>query len=257
LTPSIAAGPLAVLDGVRHGFFTRLGGVSAGVYESLNCGLGSRDGRALVTENRRRVAEAVGGTADNLATPFQVHGIDTAVVDTVWTPGKGPRADAVVTRRRAVVLGVGTADCGPILFADAGGGIIGAAHAGWRGALAGIAESAVAGMVALGAKRERIVAVLGPTISQQNYEVGSEVREAFLAQASDNASFFLPSPVAGRFMFDLPRYIVARLKAAGVDGSALHLCTYGEPERFFSYRRSTHRNEPDYGRLLSAISLAQ
>jgi YfiH family protein len=257
VTHPITAAPLSELNGLRHGFFTRRGGVSTGVYESLNCGLGSRDDRPLVLENRRRVAEGLGAGVERLATPFQVHGTDTVIVDEVWVPGQGPRTDALVTRHAGVVLAVGTADCGPILLADASAGIIGAAHAGWRGALAGIAESVVAAMEGLGARRERIVAVLGPTISRDNYEVGPEVRTAFLAQASDNDRFFLPSPASGRFMLDLPRYIVARLAAAGVEASALHLCTYGEPDRFFSYRRATHRHEADYGRLLSAITLAQ
>lgn len=253
----IAAPELAALPGIRHGFFTRAGGVSDGVYASLNCGLGSHDEPTNVAENRRRVAEAVGGNHDRLATPYQVHGTDTVVVDGAWLPGAGPKADATVTNRPGIVLGIGTADCGPILFADADARVIGAAHAGWRGALAGIAQSAIAAMETLGARRERIVAVLGPTISQEKYEVGAEVRGAFLGQDSDNARFFLPSATTGRFMFDLPRYIVAQLSEEGVAASALHLCTYADAGRFFSYRRTTHRGEADYGRLLSAIMLAE
>ena len=255
MTLPITAPSLTALPGIHHGFFTRVGGVSSGLYASLNCGLGSKDDRANLAENRRRVAEAVGCAVEKLATPYQVHGTDTVTVDQVWAPGQGPKADATVTDRPGIALGVGTADCGPILFADGEARVIGAAHAGWRGALAGVAESTVASMEQLGAKRERIVAVLGPTISQENYEVGAEVREAFLAQTSDNAHFFISSPTAGRFMFDLPRYIVAQLTAAGVAAGALHLCTYADPDRFFSYRRATHRSEADYGRLLSAICL--
>ena len=255
MTSPVIAPNLAALPGIRHGFFTRAGGVSSGLYVSLNCGLGSKDDREDVAENRRRVAEAVGCAVERLATPYQVHGTDTVIVDQVWAPGQGPKADATVTDRPGIALAVGTADCGPILFADAEARIIGAAHAGWRGALAGVAESAVASMERLGARRERIVAVLGPTISQENYEVGLEVRQAFLAETSDNQRFFIPSPTAGRFMFDLPRYIVTRLASTGVAASALHLCTYADPDRFFSYRRATHRGEADYGRLLSAICL--
>lgn len=256
MTTAISSRELAALPGIRHGFFTRAGGVSDGLYASLNCGLGSKDDKARVTENRRRVAGAVGGAVEMLASPYQVHGIDAVVVREPWRAGEGPRADATVTDRPGVVLGVGTADCGPILFADARARIIGAAHAGWRGALAGVAESTIAAMEQLGAKRDDIIAVLGPTISQENYEVGDEVRAAFLEQSGENARFFTPASAAGKFMLDLPRYIVARLKAAGVSADALHLCTYADPERFFSYRRATHRGEADYGRLLSAITLS-
>jgi polyphenol oxidase len=248
--------PRLALAGVRHGFFTRVGGVSTGMYTSLNCGIGSRDERAAIAENRARVATAMGATTDRLATPYQVHGVNTVTVTKVWAPGMGPKADAIVTNQRGVALGISTADCGPILFADAGARVIGAAHAGWRGALAGIGESAIAAMETLGARRKHIVAVLGPTISQANYEVGFEVRDRFVASDSKNGRFFKPSGQADHFLFDLPGVIVARLAAAGIAASAVNLCTYAEPERFFSYRRTTHQRDTDYGRMLSTIMLA-
>jgi hypothetical protein len=257
VTAAIEDERLAALPGIRHGFFTRAGGVSAGLYASLNCGIGSKDDRAHVLENRRRVTAALGAGADRLATPYQVHSADVVVVETVWPSGQGPKADATVTDRPGIVLGVGTADCGPILFADPEARVIGAAHAGWRGARAGIGEATVAAMEKLGAKRERIVAALGPTISQENYEVGGEVRDTFVGDDAANARFFIPSTVADRFMFDLPGFIVSQLVATGVTAGILQLCTYADAERFFSYRRATHLQESDYGRLLSAIVLTE
>jgi YfiH family protein len=251
----IKASSLA-LPGIRHGFFTREGGVSSGIYAALNCGIGSKDDRAMVLENRGRVAAAVGAPAEKLATPYQVHGTTTVTVTEVWAPGEGPKADAVVTSVPGIVLGVGSADCGPILLADAEAGVIGAAHSGWRGALAGIGESVIAAMEKLGAERRRIVAVLGPTISQPNYEVGAEVRLQFVTADEGYARFFAPSGREGHYLFDLPGAIVARLTAAGVMASSVGLCTYADEARFFSYRRTTHRGEPDYGRQLSVIMLA-
>ena len=248
--------PQLTLPGIRHGFFTREGGVSTGIYASLNGGIGSNDDRALVLENRGRMCAALGIKADRLATPYQVHGTNAVVVSEAWAPGEGPKADAVVTTVPGIALGVSHADCGPILLADAESGVIGAAHSGWRGALAGVAESVVAAMLAHGARREHIVAVLGPTISQPNYEVGAEVREAFVAASPADEALFVPSPREGRFLFDLPGAIVARLKAAGVAASSLGLCTYADARRFYSYRRATHSGEPDYGRLLSIIVLS-
>lgn len=247
---------LAALPGVRHGFFTRAGGVSSGLYAALNCGLGSKDDRVAVMENRRRVAAHLGIDVEQLVTPYQVHGIDAVAVDVAWRQGEGPKADAVVTDRPGIAVAVGTADCGPVLLADAEAGVVGAAHAGWRGALAGITDAAIAAMEARGARRDRIVAALGPTISQPNYEVGPEVREQFAAADAANVGFFIPSDTAGRFRLDLPAYLVARLGAVGVSAASVGLCTYADPARFFSYRRATHRGEPDYGRLLSAIVLA-
>lgn len=256
MIPVIEAKSLA-LTGIRHGFFTREGGVSTGLYESLNCGIGSRDARDAVRENRDLVAAALGAAPDRLAAPYQVHGNDAVAVDEVWAPGMGPKADAVVTNKPGVALAVGTADCGPILLADPKARVIGAAHAGWRGTLAGVGESAITAMEKLGARRERIVAVLGPTISQSNYEVGEDVRNRFIADNPHAARLFKPSGQPDHFLFDLPAAIVARLSAAGVNASNVDLCTYGEPKRFFSYRRSVHCRETDYGRMLSAILMTE
>ncbi len=254
-----AATPLThaslALPGIRHGFFTRAGGVSTGLYASLNCGIGSEDTREHVMENRARVTAALGVGADRLATPYQVHGTEAVIVETAWKPGEGPKADAIVTNRPGVALGVGTADCGPILMADAEAGVIGAAHAGWRGAIDGVVEAAIAAMVMLGARRERMVAVLGPSISQANYEVGPELVARFTHDNAENTRYFVPSERPRHALFDLPAYTVGRLKAAGVTAIDMGLCTYAEPERFYSYRRATHRGEPDYGRLMSAIVL--
>jgi YfiH family protein len=246
---------LLTLPGIRHGFFTRQGGVSSGLYASLNCGVGSDDERALVLENRARVTKALGILPDRLATPYQIHSDVTITVTEVWEPGKGPKADAVVTDRPGIAVGVGSADCGPILFADAKTGIVGAAHSGWRGAVGGILESAILAMERLGAKRDSIVAVLGPTISVANYEVGPDLVSAFEKVDKGNARFFRPADRPGHHMFDLPACIVSRLTAAGVRAADIGLCTYADPERFFSYRRTTHRGEADYGRLLSAIAV--
>ena len=255
--PPFLTHPSLALPGIRHGFFTRAGGVSEGLYASLNCGIGSRDERARVIENRARVSAALGVAAGRLATPYQVHGTAVAFVETAWAPGQGPQADAVVTDRPGVALGIGTADCGPILLADATARVIGAAHAGWRGALAGVGEAAIAAMETLGARRERIVAVLGPSISQANYEVGPELVAQFTQDDPANGRFFAPSPRTGHAQFDLPGYTVARLAAAGVTAAGMDVCTYAESARFFSYRRTTHRGEPDYGRQISAIVLAE
>jgi hypothetical protein len=253
--PVLTHGLIDALDGIRHGFFTRAGGVSTGLYKSLNTGIGSRDERGLVFKNRARAAATLGVAAARLATPYQVHGDNTVAVEQPWRPGEGPHADAVVTDRRGIAIGVGTADCGPVLLADGVARVIGAAHAGWKGALDGILESAIVAMEALGARRERIVAVLGPTISGPNYEIGPEVIARFAAADAGNSRFFSPSPRTGHANFDLPGYIVARLARAGVAVADLGLCTYADDARFFSYRRATHRGESDYGRMLSAIAL--
>jgi YfiH family protein len=254
----ITAPALSALPGIRHGFFTRQGGVSNGIYASLNCGVGSADDRDHVIENRARVTAELGVAADRLATPYQVHSPDVVVVDKVWAVGEGPKADAVVTRRPGIAIGVGTADCGPVLFADGEAGVIGAAHAGWKGAFTGVLEATIGAMEGLGARRERIVAVLGPTISKAAYEVGPEFRARFLEVAESNAAYFTPSDREDHHRFDLPAYIGHRLAEAGVGHAGdLALCTYADPERFFSYRRTTHAGEPDYGRMLHAITLAQ
>ncbi len=249
-------GLLEAVPGVRHGFFTRDGGVSGGLYRSLNCGTGSRDDRGLVYKNRARAAAALGVTAQRLATPHQVHGTDAVVVTTVWPTGQGPKADAVVTNRRGIAVGISTADCGPVLFADAEAKVIAAAHAGWRGALAGILESTVDAMESLGARREHIVAVLGPMISQRNYEIGPDVIAAFEDADPANARFIVPAPRPDHGYLDLPSFIIGRLLAADVAAADMGLCTYADPERFYSYRRATHRGEADYGRLLSAIVMS-
>lgn len=245
------------LPGIRHGFYTRRGGVSDGIYASLNCGIGSEDDRGRVIANRARVAADLGVDADALATPFQVHSPDVVEVTEVWAPGKGPKADAVVTGRAGIAIGVGTADCGPLLFADAEARVVGAAHAGWRGAFTGIVEATVAAMEGLGAERARITAVLGPTISAAAYEVGPEFIARFVEADAASAAFFAPSARSGHHLFDLPAYIGARARAAGIGRfEDLALCTYADGERFYSYRRMTHRGEADYGRLLHAIALA-
>ncbi|PLX38454.1 MAG: peptidoglycan editing factor PgeF [Hyphomicrobiales bacterium] len=251
----ITASELAALAGVRHGFFTRDGGVSEGLYGSLNIGLASNDEPANVAENRRRVAAALGVEAERLVMPNQVHSPDVAVVDAPWAEGEKPKADAVVTATPGLAIGVTTADCGPVLFADEKARVVGAAHAGWRGAVGGVLEATIEAMESLGAKRARIVAVLGPTISGPAYEVGTEFLDRFLAESPLNLRYFKRGEQQGRSLFDLPRYIVDRLTNVGVQGSSLGLCTYGDEARFFSYRRMTHRGEADYGRLASAIAL--
>ncbi len=248
--------PQLKLPGVAHAFFTREGGVSTGIYRGLNTGIGSNDSREAVLENRARAARHIGAAPDNLATPHQVHSADAVIVEAVWTPGRGPKADAVVTNRPGIALGAGAADCGPVLFAEPEARVVAAAHAGWKGAFIGILESTIVSMERLGAAREKIVAVLGPTISADAYEVGPEFSARFLEAEASNTRFFRPSSRADHSMFDLPAYIVARLEAAGLATVGnLGLCTYADEARFYSYRRATHRGEPDYGRLLSAITL--
>ncbi len=248
---------LADLDGIRHAFFTRAGGVSNGVYASLNGGTGSSDAPDKVAENRARMAATLGVSADRLLTAYQIHSPDVVVVDAPWTPDKRPRVDAIVTKTPRLAVGVSTADCGPLLFADAEAGVIGAAHAGWRGALTGVIEATLTAMETLGAKRARISAALGPTISLRNYEVGPEFVARFTADNAENRRFFASSDKPDHATFDLPGYIAARIERAGIGAfEDLALCTYAEPERFFSYRRTTHRNEPDYGRHINAIALA-
>src|SRR5690242_7205762 len=255
--PALTHGLLEVIPGIRHGFFTREGGVSVGVYKSLNCGAGSRDDRALVFKNRSRAMAALGIQPGRLATPYQVHGTKAVVVDTVWPVGQGPEADALVTDRRGIALGIGTADCGPILFADAEARVIGAAHAGWRGALNGVAEATVMSMEKLGAKRARIRAAVGPCIGPRSYEVGSEFPAPFVAIEPKAEQFFRPAPRERHFLFDLPGYVRSRLAAIGLGAvDVVGADTCADENRFFSYRRSVLRKEGDYGRGLSAIALA-
>ena len=251
----LQARSLAAVAGVRHAFFTREGGVSGGVYASLNAGVGSNDDPAHVAENRARMAGRLAVAPDRLLTAFQIHSAHVVVADAPWPLDARPRADAIVTRMPGLAVGVSTADCGPVLLADGAARVVGAAHAGWRGALGGILESTVRAMEELGARRQRIVAVIGPTISRRNYEVGPEMIAAFLAADPANEAFFGPAERPGHVRFDLPGYISARLAAAGVLAADLALCTYEDEERFFSYRRATHRGEADYGRLISGIAL--
>lgn len=245
------------LTGIRHAFFTRAGGVSGGVYASLNGGTGSRDEAGKVAENRARMAGALGVEPHRFLTAYQIHSPTVVVAETPWPADQRPRADAIVTRLRALAIGVTTADCGPVLLADPQAQVIGAAHAGWRGALAGVIEATVAAMERLGAKRGGIRAAIGPMIRQPSYEVGPDLIARFAAEDRASSRFFAPAARTGHALFDLGGYVAARLERAGVGHvEDLGLCTYADPERFFSYRRTTHRAEADYGRHVNAIALA-
>ena len=240
------------LRGVTHGFFTREGGISGGIYASLNGGPGSGDDPAAVAENRARIARWMGATA--VLSLHQVHGAEVVRVTGPWQ-GDRPQADAMVTDRPGLGLAVLTADCAPVLLADAEAGVIGAAHAGWKGALGGALEAVVEAMEAIGAERDRISAVIGPAISQRAYEVGPEFVERFLDEDQANAGHFAGGQ-GDRAMFDLPGFCLARLRAAGVGvAESTGHCTYTDERRFFSYRRACHAGEQDYGRLVSAIVL--
>jgi YfiH family protein len=241
------------LKGVRHGFFTRKGGVSRGIYSSLNCGPGSSDLSAAVAANRARVAERVLLPPGRLLSLCQVHSADVVVADADgWTTP--PVADAAVAGTPGIALGILTADCAPVLFSDASNGVIGAAHAGWRGALEGVLEATIEQMEALGARRASIRAAVGPAISQRAYEVGPEFFERFTVDEPDFSRFFAGGE-ADRMLFDLPGFVLERLRASGVEAAWTGHCTFGDAERFFSYRRATHAREPDYGRMISVISL--
>jgi YfiH family protein len=245
------------LPGIHHGFFTREGGVSAGLYASLNCGFGSKDETVHVAENRARAMKSLRLVPAALVTSKQVHGTETMVVEKPWPEDQAPRADALVTRMPGLALGILSADCAPILFADPEARIIGAAHAGWRGALKGVIESAVAAMEDLGASAPRICAAIGPCIGKSSYEVGPEFPAPFLAQDPANAVFFARAPKAGHFLFDLPGYAEKRLKALGLKRIELSGAdTAAEAARFFSYRRACLKGEKGHGLGLSAIALA-
>ncbi len=251
----LTAPNLASIGRIRHGFFTRLGGISSGLYASLNCGPGSHDAPENVAQNRSRVAELLGMEASRLLTLFQKHSAEVVVAEKPWkTP---PEADAIVTAKPGLAIGILTADCAPVLFCDGEAGVIGAAHAGWRGALSGIIDATVMAMVTLGARPERIVAAIGPAISQDAYEVGGEFVERFVAKEPESSAFFITDEGSGEPHFDLPAYVGERLARAGV-GTVTDLghCTYCEETRLFSYRRSQHHGEDDYGRQISAIVLA-
>lgn len=245
---------LSAIPGLRHAFFTREGGVSDGVYARLNGGLGSHDDPANVAENRRRMADAMGVSPDHFINVHQIHSPDALVVTEPWQ-GSRPKADALVTRAEGLAIAVTTADCGPVLFVDPNARVIGAAHAGWKGALTGVIEATVAAMEGLGADRNGIVAAIGPMIRQQSYEVGNEFVTRFIDADADHAVFFMPSSREGHAMFNLAGFIRGRLEAAGVLMiDDLGIDTYSD-ERCFSYRRSVHRSEPDYGRHVHAIAL--
>ncbi|TDR89307.1 peptidoglycan editing factor PgeF [Enterovirga rhinocerotis] len=254
----IEAPELSSFPRIRHAFFTRRGGVSEGVYASLNGGVGSKDDPERVATNRSLMAERIGVAPENLVTVHQVASPTAVVATRAWARDERPRADAIVTATPDLALAITTADCGPVLFADHEAGVIGAAHAGWQGALGGVLEATVEAMIGLGAQREAIVAVLGPTIGPLSYETGPEFKDRFLADDPANERHFRPSGREGHALFDLPGYIMARLSAAGLgESSDLGLCTYADEESFFSYRRTTHRREPDYGRQISAIALTR
>lgn len=250
------ADALASLKGIRHAFFTRSGGVSQGVYATLNGGIGSKDAPDSVNENRKRMAEALGVSPDRFLTAYQIHSPDVVTVVEPWPHDQRPRADAMVTNVRGIALGISTADCGPVLFADAKARVIGAAHAGWRGAFSGVLEATIAAMEKLGANRKHIVTALGPMIRQPNYEVGPEFVIRFREAGDANMRFFAPSERKDHAMFDLAGYVAMRLERAGIEAiDDVKLCTYAEPERFFSYRRMTKLGETDYGRHINAVTL--
>jgi YfiH family protein len=247
----VTAGSLSALP---HGFFTRRGGVSTGLYASLNCGPGSSDDATAVQENRRRVAVSL-QAPHGLVSLYQVHGREVVTVGDDYDIAQRPKADGLVTRRRGIALGILSADCAPVLFADTEAGVIGACHAGWRGALAGISDATIEAMIALGARRARIRAVIGPCIGQASYEVSDPFRDEFLTADAGNAVFFAAGKRDGHWQFDLPAYLMQRLRQANVAAETLGLDTCSDPDRFFSYRRMTLLKEADYGRQVSAISL--
>lgn len=253
---SLTSPALAGQSHITHGFFTRGGGVSGGIYASLNCGFGSDDRAEDVAENRRRVTHALQIAESNLVTVHQVHSPDVINVTTPWRPADAPQADAMVLARPGIALGILTADCAPVLLADAQAGVVGAAHAGWRGALHGVIEATVAAMTALGARRRHICAAIGPCIAQPSYEVGSDFPAPFGAADPANSRFFAPGSRPGHCQFDLPGFVLHQLAQAGVaEHTDIAADTYPSAQRFFSYRRATHNGEPDYGRNLSVIGL--
>jgi YfiH family protein len=257
MTKLLAAENLSRTSNIAHGFFTCEGGVSNGIYASLNCGPGSNDSRGAVLENRRIALSALAHQKDTkLVTLYQIHSADAVCVDVPWSIDNPPRADAMATRAPAIALGILTADCAPVLLADAEAGVIGAAHAGWRGALAGVIESVIVAMESLGARRARIAAAIGPCISQKNYEVSDDFRNQFLDAESGSARFFIAGARPNHWQFDLEAYVAARLNGAQVGNiTTLATCTYAREAEFFSFRRNTHCGETDYGRQISAIML--
>ncbi|MFC7053917.1 peptidoglycan editing factor PgeF [Hansschlegelia quercus] len=257
IPPFVTAPKLAALPGIVHAFFTREGGISTGIYASLNGGLGSSDAPDAVRENRRRMTLALGLSADRLTVPWQVHSAECVAADGPWARGDAPHVDAVATNRPGVAVAVTVADCGPVLFADSKAGVVAAAHAGWKGAFGGVLEATLLRMESLGASRKDVTAALGPCIRQKSYEVGPEFSARFTAVDPGHARFFAPSAKPGHALFDLAGYVMKRLEQAGVGAADdVGFDTYADETRFFSFRRATHRGEPDYGRLIAAIALA-
>lgn len=239
-----------------HGFFTREGGVSEGLYQSLNGGLGSHDTPEHVKENRQRMAITLGVDPSRLLSLYQIHSADIVTVTEPWSVADRPKADGMVTQVKGIALGIGTADCGPVLFLDETAGVIGACHAGWKGALGGVIDATIAAMEKLGATRNTIRAALGPTISRAAYEVGADFVAQFEANDTGGLAFLTPGKTPDKKQFDLPAYIGHRVTRAGITRfQDLALCTYADETRFFSFRRTTHRKESDYGRLIAAIAL--
>jgi polyphenol oxidase len=253
----ITAPLLTSLPGIHHGFFTRQGGTSSGIYGSLNCGLGSNDARERVLENRDRVARHLGAGPGSVSTVYQIHSATALIIDRPFAAGAVPKADALVTRTPGVVVAALAADCAPVLFADPTAGVVAAAHAGWRGAMEGIVESTVRAMEQLGATRAGIVAAIGPCIHAASYEVGPEFEARFRAADGGYARFFSVPAAGAKPHFDLPGFVADRLVASGITAYERSArCTYAHPELFYSYRRTTHQADPDYGRQISAIVVA-
>ena len=257
MTQALTSPPLRNHSAIAHGFFTRDGGVSTGLYATLNTGFGSDDRGEAVSENRARIANAMGVPSDRLVTAHQAHTATAIVVTNPWSRADAPIADAMATSERGLALAVLTADCLPILLSAPEAGVIAAIHAGWRGALAGVIEAGIDAMRELGARPEQVAAAIGPALQQDNFEVGLELVDAFTEDDPQASRFFSPGAAPNKRQLDLAAYAAARLRRAGVDHvHDLGLCTYADERQFFSYRRARHRNEPDYGRNLSAICLS-
>lgn len=252
----VLSSALLKLGSIKHGFFTREGGNSSGIYASLNCGRGSNDDPKAVEKNRQDISGYFGIASHQLISPHQVHSANVIGVTEAFPSANIPRVDGLVTATPRLALGILTADCGPILFADEKSRVIGACHSGWKGAIGGVIQNTIGKMEDLGARRTSITAVLGPVISQEAYEVGPEFKENFITEATENKIYFRSSSRAEHFMFDLETFIIDILVQQELHHiESMNICTYGDEDRFFSYRRSTHRSEPDYGRQLSAICL--
>ncbi|ABM44894.1 hypothetical protein X471_00071 [Bartonella bacilliformis str. Heidi Mejia] len=241
-------------QGIKHGFFTRQGGISKNIYQSLNVGQSSKDYFEHIAQNRTFIANYFDIEIQNLITVNQIHSCEVVVVDQPFI-GERPKADALVTTTKGLAIGVLTADCGPVLFADPQAGVIGAAHAGWRGSLNGILEKTISVMEKQGAKRQSITAVLGPCIGPHHYEITGEFYDQFMNYQNQFQKYFLKTDKENHFSFNLWAFIMDKLQQEGINASCLHLCTYQNEQNFFSYRRATHRNEPDYGRQISALML--